>query len=94
MEACLAKATASRIVAGYFVATTLISPKLLESVRRQRRADRCRCDRPVTQPSLNRPRAVTLVGKGGEGDIAQTDQRQSALRPASVIITRSTSIVC
>jgi hypothetical protein len=63
MEACLATATASRVVAGYFVATTLTSAEILEPVRRQGHVHGCARDRAMAQVLLNRPRVVTFGGE-------------------------------
>jgi hypothetical protein len=53
------------------MADYLIPPEILEPVRRQRRVDRGRRDRPVPKPSLNRPGVVAFVGEGIAAGMAQ-----------------------
>jgi hypothetical protein len=48
---------------GYFTATTSISPEILESSGRQSRIDRRARDRAMTEPSLDRPGVVPLIGE-------------------------------
>jgi hypothetical protein len=43
------------------VANCLLAPEIFEPARRQRCIDRCRRDRPMTEPSLNRAGIMPLV---------------------------------
>src|SRR2546427_6748699 len=49
----------------------LLPPEVLEPVRRQGRIDRRRRDRPMPQPTLNRPCLVPLVGEGAAAGVAK-----------------------
>jgi hypothetical protein len=46
------------------LASLLIPPEVLEPVRRQWRVDGRAGDRPMPEPSLDRPGVVSLVGEG------------------------------
>jgi len=66
-------------MAGYFVATTLISPEILESSGRQRRIDRRRRDRAMPQPSLDCPGIVPPVGEGIAAGVSEHVRIRSTL---------------
>ena len=55
----------------YWLASRSPSPEILKPVGRQRRIDRRARNRPMPQPSLNRPGVVAFIGEGITAGVAE-----------------------